>query len=676
VTIDKKGEPKTPTSIQEELKIPKLKHTLELLFPKGTIHGQIGFTKLPRFSTDVFAAAAYLLEHGGAYHRIVQSTGQRARRSRQPWSKTNLIIKEQEVEAWRQLGVAWYEAAVRLSHAQQKITFAKTPKATRLAEREVERCSETVRQTTEQVQIYWDELLSFFEEPLVDRSGHAVLPWWKPAVALLIISDEACKNLGYHIDASGSLHPIEAVFQAALYTTSAVPTSPVGKAYSTHETYNFKMNTFTFQANTFLARVIPKSRTSTLGCSMRNLSHNVALVPPQGIVDLNWFRRLRFYEEDREPLNLLLIPFPFRIGANCFRPDRVSKPMPTYATDKRTDHQPMPWGSFCVDQRWLNKEGLLPASSDDRSSEPWKIDSKLDDPSISDFVAFVINMLEAAEKDCGRLHGIVLPELALNWTTYVAIIDALSVSHTGRPRIDFFVAGCSSDGRGSFGNYVLTTIFEQDDGDHIRAFTHSRAKHHRWQLTGSQITEYGLASSLDPNLIWWEGNELPRREIDLTVFRSGAMFSAMICEDLARSDPCHDPLRGVGPNLVFALLMDGPQLQTRWSARYATALADDPGSSVLTLSSLGLIDRINKNGRHPQARHVALWKDDTGRIVSIELPPDSQGILLTLSGAEAVESTIDGRVNRESQAWRYHGHIPVSVNSKLASGTYSWIFRV
>jgi 5-methylcytosine-specific restriction enzyme A len=47
-------------------------------------------------------------------------------------------------------------------------------------------------------------------------------------------------------------------------------------------------------------------------------------------------------------------------------------------------------------------------------------------------------------------------------------------------------------------------------------------------------------------------------------------------------------MRSVGPNLVVALLMDGPQLTARWPARYASVLADDPGSSVLTLTSLGM----------------------------------------------------------------------------------------
>jgi hypothetical protein len=52
-------------------------------------------------------------------------------------------------------------------------------------------------------------------------------------------------------------------------------------------------------------------------------------------------------------------------------------------------------------------------------------------------------------------------------------------------------------------------------------------------------------------------------------------------------------MNAIGPNLVIALLMDGPQLENRWPARYATVLAEDPGSAVLTVTSLGMVRRSN-----------------------------------------------------------------------------------
>jgi hypothetical protein len=45
-------------------------------------------------------------------------------------------------------------------------------------------------------------------------------------------------------------------------------------------------------------------------------------------------------------------------------------------------------------------------------------------------------------------------------------------------------------------------------------------------------------------------------------------WSVLVCEDLARKDPAADLIRAVGPNLLIALLMDGPQLKSRWPGRW------------------------------------------------------------------------------------------------------------
>jgi hypothetical protein len=71
----------------------------------------------------------------------------------------------------------------------------------------------------------------------------------------------------------------------------------------------------------------------------------------------------------------------------------------------------------------------------------------------------------------------------------------------------------------------------------------------------------------------------------------------LICEDLARQDPAAELVRAVGPNLLVALLMDGPQLANRWPARYAAVLAEDPGTSILTLTSLGMVERSRPTER-------------------------------------------------------------------------------
>jgi hypothetical protein len=61
----------------------------------------------------------------------------------------------------------------------------------------------------------------------------------------------------------------------------------------------------------------------------------------------------------------------------------------------------------------------------------------------------------------------------------------------------------------------------------------------------------------------------------------GITLVSLVCEDLARLDEVADLLRAIGPTLVVTTLLDGPQLASRWTARYASVLADDPGFAVV-----------------------------------------------------------------------------------------------
>ena len=72
---------------------------------------------------------------------------------------------------------------------------------------------------------------------------------------------------------------------------------------------------------------------------------------------------------------------------------------------------------------------------------------------------------------------------------------------------------------------------------------------------------------------------------------------SLVCEDLAQIDDVADVLRSVGPMVLIIPLLDGPQLSSRWAARYASVLADDPGSTVLTLTSYGMARRSRPPGK-------------------------------------------------------------------------------
>jgi hypothetical protein len=117
---------------------------------------------------------------------------------------------------------------------------------------------------------------------------------------------------------------------------------------------------------------------------------------------------------------------------------------------------------------------------------------------------------------------------------------------------------------------------------------------------------------------------------------------SLVCEDLAQNDDVAAVIRAVGPTIVSTALLDGPQLASRWAARYASVLADDPGSAVLTLTSFGMAQRSQPAGRDPSPV-VALLKDADRGTRELSLKPGSHGVLLTLSGERATRRSADGR---------------------------------
>jgi hypothetical protein len=137
--------------------------------------------------------------------------------------------------------------------------------------------------------------------------------------------------------------------------------------------------------------------------------------------------------------------------------------------------------------------------------------------------------------------------------------------------------------------------------------------------------------------------KIHRRSLNVLTFNDWLTVCHLICEDLARVDPVSQLIRAVGPTLVIALLLDGPQLLRRWPGRYATVLADDPGSSVLSVTSLGMAIQSRPKGAGDPNRTIALWKDSKTGDREIELAPDATAVVLTLWADRVEEFTADGR---------------------------------
>ena len=159
--------------------------------------------------------------------------------------------------------------------------------------------------------------------------------------------------------------------------------------------------------------------------------------------------------------------------------------------------------------------------------------------------------------------------------------------------------------------------------------------------------------------------DVPRRSIQFVQVGEEITIVSLICQDLAQDDVA-EVIRSVGPTLVGAMLLDGPQLPSRWGARYASVLADDPGSGVLTLTSFGMAQRSRPPGHDP-SRVIALWKDSATGIREISLEPGAHGVILTISGQRTTRRSADGRWPVDTGT-HYHD---VAVNQITASETGS-----
>ena len=145
-------------------------------------------------------------------------------------------------------------------------------------------------------------------------------------------------------------------------------------------------------------------------------------------------------------------------------------------------------------------------------------------------------------------------------------------------------------------------------------------KHHRWSLDEGQVYQYHLGGALHPHTRSWEAMDVPRRALQFIELGDEITMVSLVCEDLAQIDDVAELIRSVGPTVVITPLLDGPQLASRWSARYASVLADDPGSTILTLTSFGMVQRCRPHGRDV-APLVALFKDPVRGTREIRLEP-------------------------------------------------------
>lgn len=477
----------------------------------------------------------------------------------------------------------------------------------------------------------WDTLIESWGLSITPGNyiSNGVAPaWWKATISLAIIADLACDNLFDAMEAIGAgaqPEPQKTIMQEWIERLFVEARE--------EDPENFRPPaTITMVADSSIVCVMPKIRVAAVGATLRNLSRNLCLLPGRGEVRCYWEApRQALPSENSSTLDILLIPEPRSLNATDFVPHENGG---RSEQDLRRDKKG--WEYFDVNQSWIS-------------------DSKARGKFVRDCVA----LLKAAKQQSRCVNAVVLPEIALDYDLFDHLCMKLKREE---PKIEFIVSGASTNCYREQGNHVLTRVWYQGED---QSLTQSRPKHHRWRLDRSQVNTYALGASLNPKIDnWWENTPLGRRELHFQKFRKSSVLSVLICEELARSEPCHEILRAVAPNLIIALLMDGPQLKTRWPAQYAANLADDPGTGVLTFTSFGLIQRSNDQGHYPEARSIALWKDDGGKLVEISMPKGNgmRGVLLSLWSEHVSDQTLCGD-RRHVRAWRYSGHFPITAPS-------------
>jgi hypothetical protein len=339
-------------------------------------------------------------------------------------------------------------------------------------------------------------------------------------------------------------------------------------------------------------RVLPKMHTPQTGLTIRSFSLNLALITT-GEIRPTW--QIYPYLFGKKSIHILFVPWPRRVDADDFRP---------------APHLPGEMRNMPSEFDFFEYDPVAP-----------------EDP-----VGYVDDLLKRVEGSGISVDAILLPELALSDSEFESL-RAMLVEQQSK----VLIAGvrtphsdglrCKNEAR--FAIPYFDTV--------------AQAKHHRWKLDRGQIEQYAL-TQLDPSKIWWEHIDLSSRECMFVSLGKGGVISVLVCEDLARPDPVGDLIRAVAPNLVIALLMDGPQLKSRWPARYAASLANDPGSSVLSVTSIGMSSRSKpKDPKDDKSRVVGLWHSADGDFRELELPPGNDALILTLERAYEKEWTADGR---------------------------------
>lgn len=473
-----------------------------------------------RWPPDVFAVAATLLRDSGAY---LQAT----REHRYP------ADSEFQITRWRsrihRIGREW----------RARDCFTEDP-------------PDYVKQLIDILMSYSEKELFRLSIPGPDNLS------WVPVLQLLAIADEACRGIGILLPEEPKLD----------YDFETPDPYPKGNMVLYRAMLQLKEQLRSLRQDEYCpitlcrkvdptrAIVLPKMRTSQRGATIRSFSFHLALLngtdvepvwnpihstllPGGSRTECRRDIALAKIKSDAGPYNIILLPWPFEISPSQFR--SIDVPLESLGGRPPT------------------KNGMFSFRHEDDEKK-----IKGSTPSKGITAQNIAELVEAANKRVGCVHGLVLPEMAL---TRDRFNHAFRVSD-GRGELpaglEFVACGVYEPPQqpGHLGrNYVGILRRDGTGGGGQSAIVVEQEKHHRWALDPSQVSMYSLGSSLRTDTTWWEAIEVRRRRLSFFGLDALVAFTVLVCEDLARPDPVADAVRAVGPNLVICILMDGPQLR-------------------------------------------------------------------------------------------------------------------
>ena len=561
--------------------MPTINQIIHRLLPAGTTISQApeapfeaSWTVCPFFAPDLFAVVATLVNLSGCYaHPAVNDdeSGHGTILEDGPDAQPDYALRVAE------LGAIW---------ANDKRTDADK------------------RRLRKQLDFLWKELTGAGADEVAQPLPDELPRHWAAAIELLAVADRASKGVGF-INPSAEMSKL--MVKRHYHWAEEDKTSPLmGLNKSQRRRLT---STLCLLVPPEECCVQPKGRTPQVGCTLRSLSHNLALLPPAGEVTTCY--RARAQPIERSTANVLLVPFPYAIGDGdiSFHVIEIDEGL----------------GRFT-----MRRQSWMP-SADTAATATL-------------FADFLDGLVDAAQKSSGEpVHAVVLPEQSLSLEVADKVAAILAAKQKS---LEAFIAGVLVEPAGKRrlpGNRVLVRLFHEG----VTKGYWQQPKHHRWRLTDQQAASYGFKPDV-PDLSWWEGIDVTNRQVYVGQLHTGGIFTCLVCEDLARIEPVHSIVRAIGPSLIVALLFDGPQLKTRWAAHAMAGLVEDPGASVLSLTSLAPAYRWWENKRDRAAAmdgvQVGLWRDCTmADAEELKLKKGQHALLLPLKMKYVTERTLDRR---------------------------------